>query len=115
MYDYQGVVTQVHDGDTITVRIDLGFDIWHVIKVRLAGIDAPELTTAEGQVAADHLKQVLGYTDNAVGPVVRIVTQKDKTEKYGRYLATIYVNGANANQKMVEDGFAKVYSGGKRT
>ena len=44
MYEYHvKKVTNVVDGDTIDVEIDLGFDISFSSRVRLAGIDTPEL------------------------------------------------------------------------
>ena len=43
MYDYHGKVIDVYDGDTCTILVDLGFRVQFEIKVRLLGINAPEL------------------------------------------------------------------------
>lgn len=48
---YPGVVDKVHDGDTINIRLDLGFDLTVYARVRVFGINAPELNTAEGKEA----------------------------------------------------------------
>ena len=40
MYEYKAQVVSVYDGDTLTVDIDLGFEVWlRKQKIRLAGID----------------------------------------------------------------------------
>ena len=44
---YVKQVTNVVDGDTIDVVIDLGFDISFTSRVRLAGIDTPESRTKD--------------------------------------------------------------------
>ena len=41
-YYYAVEILRVVDGDTVDVRIDLGFDVWHKCRVRLMGINAPE-------------------------------------------------------------------------
>lgn len=39
MYEYRAIVTDIYDGDTITVDIDLGFHAWQKnMKLRLYGI-----------------------------------------------------------------------------
>ena len=44
MFEYKAIVISVYDADTITVDIDLGFHIWaRSEKIRLFGIDAPEV------------------------------------------------------------------------
>lgn len=42
-WEYKAVALSVHDGDTFTVRLDLGDRIFRELEVRVAGIDAPEL------------------------------------------------------------------------
>src|SRR5262245_48711322 len=96
MYDYQAQVLNVHDGDTLRLRTDLGFYVRFDQTVRLAGLNAPELSTPEGQAAkafaeswiADHVTPAVIMT--TIPALVGVRTQKDKQEKYGRYLATIY-------------------------
>ena len=36
MYEYEALVERIIDGDTLDVRIDLGFDIWHRLRIRVA-------------------------------------------------------------------------------
>ncbi len=105
LYTYMGKVTSVYDGDTVTAEIDLGFSTWiHGEKLRLYGINAPEVRGAErpqGLVSRDWLREKL------VGKNVLIRTMKDKKGKYGRYLVEILLDGENINDKLVEEGLAE--------
>jgi micrococcal nuclease len=116
MYEYfVREVKNVVDGDTIDVIIDLGFDILFSSRVRLAGIDTPESRTtnkaekALGLEAKEYLKKQL---KDAKSVVIR--TEKmDSSEKYGRILGWVYVNGESEsiNNKMINDGYAWGYLG----
>src|SRR6185503_20237177 len=56
---YRGVVDLVHDGDTVNVRLDVGFDLTVYTRVRVNGINAPELATAAGKRARWHARKLL--------------------------------------------------------
>lgn len=106
-YTYRAIVTAVHDGDTCTVDIDLGFAIWMKNqKLRLYGINAPEMTGIQKE---DGIKSRNYISSMILGKEIIIETQKDKTEKYGRWLATIWINGENLNKKLVLEGYAKEF------
>lgn len=116
MYEYRvKQVLKVLDGDTIDVEIDLGFDISITKRVRLAGIDTPESRTADkmeksfGLESKAMLKQVL-----SAAKLVVIKTEKpDSTEKFGRVLGWLYLDGANlsVNETMIASGYAWSYLG----
>jgi micrococcal nuclease len=106
MYVYKAEILSVYDGDTCTAKVSLGFNISIEIKIRLYGINAPEVRGAnklEGIQSRDHLRSMILMKN------VIIKTYKDKTEKYGRWLAEIFLDDMNINQTMVEDGYAKDY------
>jgi len=107
MYEYQAKIIRVVDGDTVNVEIDLGFNINFTQPLRLHGINAPELSTDEGKVIRDILKQKIE------GKIVTIQTIKDRKEKYGRYLATLILPGfaPDINQWLVNEGYAVLYKG----
>ncbi len=44
MYEYQARIISVYDGDTVNADIDLGLETHRLIKIRLYGINAPEMT-----------------------------------------------------------------------
>jgi micrococcal nuclease len=116
MYEYfVKDVTGVVDGDTIDVIIDLGFDILFSSRVRLAGIDTPESRTKDlaekalGLEAKEYLKKSLKDAKSVV-----IKTEKmDSSEKYGRILGWVYINGdtVSLNDMMINHGYAWGYLG----
>lgn len=116
MYEYYvRKVENVVDGDTIDVLIDLGFDILFQSRVRLAGIDTPESRTKDvaekalGLEAKEYLKKHLKDAKSVV-----IKTEKmDSSEKYGRILGWVYINGdtVSLNDMMINDGYAWGYMG----
>jgi micrococcal nuclease len=130
MYQYNAIIQKVVDGDTMEIAIDLGLSVWiHDEKIRLYGINTPEVFGVkkgtpeweEGNKASEFVKSILKEKDE-----VLIQTIKDKQEKYGRYLALVYirlapeiVSGLNEirtiedyyclNDVLVRKGLAKVY------
>jgi micrococcal nuclease len=112
---YVKSVDNVVDGDTIDVVIDLGFDILFKSRVRLAGIDTPESRTTDkaekalGLEAKEYLKKHI-----KAAKTVTIRTEKmDSSEKYGRILGWVYLDGESEsiNNKMIKDGYAWGYLG----
>lgn len=61
MYEYRAFVRKVYDGDTVTVDIDLGFDVvLQKQKIRLLRINAPEVRgeqRQEGLKSRDALRE----------------------------------------------------------
>jgi micrococcal nuclease len=116
MYEYYvRKVENIVDGDTIDVLIDLGFDILFQSRVRLAGIDTPESRTKDlkekalGLESKEYLKKSLKDAKSVV-----IKTEKmDSSEKYGRILGWVYVDGntVSLNDMMINDGYAWGYLG----
>lgn len=107
LYQYRADVTEVYDGDTVTVDIDLGFDVWlKRQKLRLYGIDAPEMRgpeNPEGTVSRDALREQI------LGKEVMLCSHKDEKGKYGRYLSTIWLGDLDINRWLVEEGYAVPY------
>lgn len=110
MYEYAATVLRIVDGDTLHATIDLGFDQRVDKTLRLAGIDAPEKNTPEGFAALAWLEQRLALS----GMRVLITTEKDRREKYGRYLAWLVDGEDSINMQMIDAGHAVPYDGGKR-
>ncbi len=116
MYEYRvKKITNVVDGDTIDVDIDLGFAVSFSQRVRLAGIDTPESRTSDkfektlGLESKEYLKKKLKDAKDVI-----IKTEKpDSSEKYGRILGWLYVDGdtVSVNDHMIEDGYAWGYLG----
>ena len=119
MYEYRvKKVNKIVDGDTIDVDIDLGFDISFSSRVRLAGIDTPESRTTDlkekalGLEVKEKIKKELAAAKDVV-----IKTEKpDSSEKYGRILGWVFLDGSGVslNQKLINEGYAWTYGGGTK-
>jgi len=116
MYEYHvKKVTNVVDGDTIDVEIDLGFDISFSSRVRLAGIDTPESRTtnkAEKVLGLEAKEYVKSKIKDAKEVIIK--TEKmDSSEKYGRILGWVFLDGSKVsiNEQMIADGYAWGYLG----
>ena len=122
MYTYEAKVIKVVDGDTIDALIDLGFDMHKSIRVRLVGINSPESRTRDleekklGLAAKARTKELLESVSSKPG-YFRI--KSHGVGKYGRVLAEIYIqdkkgNSINVNKKLIHEGHAYIYDGGKK-
>lgn len=113
MYEYNGKILKIIDGDTLDVSIDLGFGISNILRVRLAEINTEELNDADmikRAKAVEAKNRVVELCEKKGADGVKISTFKDKKEKYGRYLAKIIFNdGACLNHILLEEGLAKKY------
>lgn len=96
VFAISGKVVSIHDGDTITILQDK-----QQIKVRLFGIDAPELKQPYGKKS----KQFLA---NLIADEVVEVDENGK-DRYKRTIGTIYLNGTDINAQMVANGYAWAY------
>ena len=106
-YSYKAVVTSIHDGDTFTADIDLGFGVWLKKQtIRLFGINAPEI---KGEFRSLGLTSKDRLSELTINKEILLETIKDKKEKYGRWLGVVSVDGKNVNNLLVEEGFAKPY------
>ena len=113
MYKYKAYVVSVYDGDTCDVEIDLGFKIIIKERLRLLGVDTPEIRTKDkaekkrGIQVRDKLRKLI------FRQTVLIATEKEG--KFGRYLADMWTStGLHINSWLLESGYANEYFGGKR-
>jgi len=118
MYVYKvHQVMRVVDGDTVDVMIDFGCDRYGKERIRLYGINAPEIRTKDieekkkGIAAKDWLEGKLANCG-----VVYIETIKDRKGKFGRYLGKLfyYTDFAGGrifvNEEMCQSGHAEAVS-----
>ena len=114
MYDYKSKCTRVVDGDTIEALVDLGFDTWKAVTIRLDGIDAWESRTRDdeekvkGLAAKARLIELMDNADN------EFILLSHGVGKFGRCLGELLIDGKSVNKKLIEEGHATVYDGGKR-
>jgi endonuclease YncB( thermonuclease family) len=114
------VVTRVVDGDTLEVRARIWLGQELAIRVRLAGIDAPEAGSSCAQERALALRARAFLTDRLTPdpggppPVVRL--RDIRNGKYaGRVLARVEVPpGQDLGRALLAAGLARRYDGGRR-
>ena len=92
-----GQVIDVLDGDTVKLRSD-----WHIYKIRLAGIDAPEKQQAYGVQSKIYLEHLIADKDVSIKVLY--------CDQYGRYVGKIYLNGKDINGEMIRSGYAWHYN-----
>ena len=95
-YIFEGLVDRVIDGDTYDIILDLGFYISHMIRVRLKGVDTPEVfgraASEEGKIASAYVKDLIE------GKRVVVQTHKNSPSTFNRWEADVYVHF------LLEDG-----------
>jgi micrococcal nuclease len=97
-YTYKAMITRVVDGDTFDLTVDLGMRVSTLIRVRVRGVNAPELRTAEGKVLKATLVSMLE------GKPCTVTTHKDPGDKYGRWLADIHAAETDLGQWLLKNG-----------
>ena len=118
-YYYIAEVVKVYDGDTCTCVVDLGFKRFKRVKVRLVGIDTPEIRTKDliekekGLATRDWLRERILNK--------KIILHTSEKGKFGRWLGTIWPLEEDKpsfensyNKKLINENLAKEYYGGKR-
>ena len=91
----QAIIKKVIDGDTVILE--------NGKVVRLLGIDAPERGQFYFEEAKEKLKELIEGKE--------VILEKDlkNSDKYGRLLRWIWLNGTNINIEMVKFGYAKSF------
>jgi micrococcal nuclease len=113
MYEYKvEAVEKVVDGDTVDLRISLGFSMTTIHRCRLLRINAPEMkgeSREAGERSKSYLQSLLTLRERDV-----LVVRTEKDDAFGRYLAELLVQEddgtvTNINQAMLDAGHAKEY------
>lgn len=118
-YYYNAEMIRAIDGDTVEFLIDTGFDNSTTKKVRILGIDTPELYSkkhTEAIAARDFVRDEIGL--HAQG--VSLLTYK--TDSFGRWLADVLLwygevdeNGSKVfvdlGDLLIKKGYAEPYHG----
>jgi endonuclease YncB( thermonuclease family) len=112
LYTYKAYVEKVIDGDTLWVNIDCGFNTMARQKIRLRGVDTPEIMFPEGKRARDFVKRTL---DKCGFLIIRTY----KTDMYDRYVSDIFylpgvddpdtvaAEGRLLNREIIEKGLGR--------
>jgi len=112
MYKYNAKLDRVVDGDTVDALVDLGFNTWKKVRIRMVGMNAPESRTrdleekARGIAAKIRLEELLEKGT--------FILESQGVGKYGRCLGILFVDDININRTLINEGHATEYYGGKR-
>jgi endonuclease YncB( thermonuclease family) len=113
LYTYTARVERVVDGDTLCVGIDVGFGMKLHEKLRLRGINTPELNTAAGKRAKRYVRKLL-----PVGARIVIKSRKIIIDNHGRFVMDVFylkprstaheiiTGGTYLNQHLLDTGHA---------
>ena len=99
--DFNAKVVHIIDGDTIDVLVENN----KKLRIRLLGIDTPELKQYFGHESSSYLKKILN------GKSVRIISNPDKNKPYTqgyykRIIGKVLLNGVDINLEMIKKGMA---------
>lgn len=103
MFTYKAVVLNVVDGDTIDVRVDLGFRIFTTQRIRLSRIDTPERDQNGFAEARDFL------IDLIEGKTITLRTHN--VSKWGHFLGDVILDGQDINRLLLEKNLARPWVG----
>lgn len=111
-YVYKALVERIVDGDTLILRVDLGFQVWKEQRIRLAKIDCPPIDERKGYEAFEFVRDQLAQ-------VSFVVVRTHKVDIYGRFVADLFYSfsekdaakvfekGRYLNQELLDKGLAK--------
>ncbi len=98
MYTYKAYLERVIDGDTLLVNIDLGFSVFIEQRLRLRGLDAPELGTSQGNASKK-------FVESRLKDCNFLIIKTHGSDKYDRYLVDVfYLKGEDNEDKVLKDG-----------
>jgi endonuclease YncB( thermonuclease family) len=111
---YKAFVEHVVDGDTLELRIDLGFYTAHTASIRLAGVDAMPVEDEEGREAYEYIRDQMAKAS-------LVVVKTHQIDKYHRYLGhvfytfdtkanrdKVFAEGRYLNQELLDKGLARL-------
>ena len=111
-YHVRGLVS-VHDGDTCTLNIDMGFDISREVDIRVQGIDTPEMMGASKAAAMVARDAAAAWITARLD---RLVLLSKELDKYGRILGDLQdtSNNQTLSSFLIGAKLAHAYDGGTK-
>ena len=107
-------VTTIYDGDSFSATIDSWPEIaGKNIPIRIYGIDTPEMR-GECKREIELARMAKKATVALIRSAKVIELKQMRRDKYFRIDADVYADGKNVGDKLIKDGLAKPYYGGKK-
>lgn len=88
LFTYHAYIEKVVDADTLLVQVDLGFGLWTRQYLRLRGVDAPEIDSADG-------KRAKKFVESELAGVPYVTIRTTRSDKYDRYLTDVFLPPAS--------------------
>ena len=108
LFTYKAFLLRVIDGDTLQVRIDLGFSIVIEQRLRLRGLDAPELGTGQGKSPFPPFQKGVDakrFVESRLKDCKFLIIKTHGSDKYDRYLVDVfYLNDEDNEDKVLREG-----------
>ena len=114
LYTYKATVEKVIDDDTLWTQVDAGFHVWTHHKLRLRGINAPEVHDQ---------RKMSRFVEETLARVAFVVVKLHGRDKFDRALADLFYKegepdtekvlreGTYLNQELLDRGLAVRYEG----
>lgn len=105
-YIYRARALAVHDGDTFTADVDLGFGAHVWIKVRVHGMNAPELSNPDGSGT----KAKSALEGHITGRDLVLQSYKD-AQSFARWVCDVWTPEGSVGQWMIDNSYAVAFMG----
>lgn len=106
---YHARITRVIDGDTLDADVSIGIKITAHVRLRLLGINAPELHGKNKEKGAEAKAFVESM---AMGKLA--IIRSNKIDSFGRWLADVWVDHQHLNEKILASGNAVPFTSRRR-
>lgn len=115
MYEYKlNGIHKVVDGDTIDVSIDVGFYVAVIQRIRLFGVDTPEMKSSD-ELERSLANEAKLFISNWLSSQKQMKIKTYKDDKYGRMLGEIFGdNNVCLNNILLDEGYAWPYDGNSK-
>lgn len=102
-YRYRATTSKVHDGDTFTAVVDLGFRVATTISVRVRGVDTPEMHDKDEakRLAAQAAQR---FTQSTLADRVFLLESYKDRESFARWVCDVWVDDANLSDLLIAAG-----------
>lgn len=114
-FQYPARCTKIIDGDTIDVTLDLGLRMTSTQRIRLLGVNCPELHATDRDVREAALAAE-SFTQNVIGDWQKnrpeafpLLITTAKSDSFGRWLADVesaIYSGDSLNKQLIDNGHA---------
>lgn len=118
LYSYEAQLLNVVDGDTYDFQVDLGFNTYKRLRVRLLEVDTAEIygvkMESKEYKRGQRQKEFVSDNLNSADKIVLKTYEGEETGKYGRYLAEVFVDDKSLSDLLI-DNFEELSSTEKQS